>query len=93
MSSIPLDDPEKFDLWLRERWTDKDELMELYMQTGRFPPDKAAPNDGFIETEVQQKHWWEFTQIFVGLGAFGLIVNLLVKLWTLVFHAPAVGKG
>ena len=28
MSDIPLDDQKEFDLWLREQWYKKDELME-----------------------------------------------------------------
>ena len=87
LSDIPLDDPDQFDVWLRDRWTEKDDLLEQYLQTGRFPADEeGAENGGFIETEVQQKSWWEFTQIFVGLAAFGLVARLLLKIWRSVFY-------
>ncbi|KAK0619362.1 acyltransferase-like protein, partial [Immersiella caudata] len=72
VADIPLEDQEKFDVWLRERWYEKDELMEQYITTGRFPP---SPSDavtkghpGFLETEVRPRHRFEFLQIFVVLG-------------------------
>lgn len=40
ISSIPLDDAEKFDVWLRDRWLEKDALLDIYMKTGRFPADE-----------------------------------------------------
>lgn len=36
---MPLDDPKEFELWLRQRWLEKDELLEKYVQNGRFPAD------------------------------------------------------
>jgi hypothetical protein len=69
---------------LRERWYEKDALIEQYVSTGRFPPspDKAVPGarDGFLETEVRTRYPWEFLQIFSALGAFGLGVNILLKM-------------
>ncbi len=41
MSSIPLDDPEKFDLWVRQRWLEKEQLLEQYVLNGRFPADEG----------------------------------------------------
>jgi len=46
ISSIPIDDPVKFELWLREKWTEKDDLMEHYIQTGRFPEDNDTRING-----------------------------------------------
>ena len=97
MSSIPLDDPEAFDLWLRQRWIEKDELLELYLETGRFPanegddlPEKPSLNNGgFIETEVRQAHWWEFSQIFVTLATIALLANIGRQLWQLVLRNTA----
>lgn len=37
MASIPLEDPEKFDTWVRERWFEKEQLLEQYVQNGSFP--------------------------------------------------------
>lgn len=41
VSSIPLDDSQKFELWLRQRWLEKDEFLEYYVQNGRFPADEG----------------------------------------------------
>ncbi|PQE32758.1 hypothetical protein CJF32_00009642 [Rutstroemia sp. NJR-2017a WRK4] len=85
IADIPLDNAEEFDLWLREKWYEKDALMEQYMTTGRFPPnaasDKGAHEHEFIETEVKQKNWSDFLNIFVVLATAGLIANLFAKVW------------
>jgi lysocardiolipin and lysophospholipid acyltransferase len=91
LADIPLEDQEKFDEWLRERWYEKDELIEQYITTGRFPP---SPSDavtkghpGFLETEVRPRHRFEFLQIFIVLGVVVLVQNLLSKMWQRVVHA------
>ena len=48
---------------------------------------------GFIETEVKLAHWYEIGQIFVLLATFGLIANILAKLWNFVFYGDMIGRG
>ncbi|KAI9884623.1 MAG: NADH kinase pos5 [Watsoniomyces obsoletus] len=103
MSSIPLDDANAFDRWIRERWIEKDHLMEHYMQTGRFPADDeraGTPATGekaetktpdYIETEVRQGHWWEIGQLYVVLGAFGLVAYALAQAWNVALHGRSAG--
>ena len=86
VADIPLDTPEEFDIWLRDRWYEKDAFLEQYISTGRFP---ASPADAltkgqepFLETEVRTRYPWEFLQIFSILGAFGLLVNFFLKIKT-----------
>ncbi|TEY34114.1 hypothetical protein BOTCAL_0646g00040 [Botryotinia calthae] len=89
IADIPLDNPEKFEVWLRERWYEKDALMEQYMTTGRFPanvPSEKGTVEDFIETEVRPKHWWEVFDIFTVLATTGFIANLLAKVWNVVFY-------
>lgn len=83
ISAIPIDDHEAFDYWLRQRWIEKDKLLELYHRTGRFPADAGvdkAPDGttrrgaGHIETEVKAFHWYEFLQIFAPIGLFALVL-------------------
>lgn len=85
VADIPLDNQEEFDLWLRERWYEKDALMEQYITTGRFPASPAETltkgQEAFLETEVRTRYPFEFLQIFTVLGAFGLVVNILLKWW------------
>ncbi|KAI9805189.1 MAG: hypothetical protein M1825_001025 [Sarcosagium campestre] len=68
VSSIPLENADEFARWLRLRWAEKDDLLELYMRTGRFPPseddDAKATGSGYIETGAHVARWWEFGQIF-----------------------------
>lgn len=77
---IPLDDTEQFDHWLRERWAEKDKLMEIYIRTGRFP----AEGQVHIETEVKTNHSLEILQIFAPL-AFGIIMGRwLAQVWAII---------
>lgn len=78
VKDIPLEDTEKFDQWIRDRWTEKDALMEQYVATGRFPANGAGIK-GHIETEVRTKYWWEVIKIFTMLGTFVLLFNVVVK--------------
>lgn len=41
VSTIPLGDAQEFELWLRQRWLEKEAFLEGYLQTGRFPADKG----------------------------------------------------
>ena len=95
IADIPLEDHDKFELWLRERWYEKDAFLEQYLTTGRFPADHAATNgamtngtvkEEFIETEVKLAHWYEIGNIFVVLATFGLVANLLARVWDTVLY-------
>ncbi|KAI1396840.1 acyltransferase-domain-containing protein [Hypoxylon fuscum] len=86
LAEMPLDDQEKFDTWLRERWYEKDALLEQYVSTGRFPANGAGIK-GHIETEVRTRYWWEFAKIFVMLGAFGLILNSMLRSMHILLRA------
>lgn len=55
VSSIPLDDSKSFDTWLRERWIEKDALMEQYMQTGRFPALEEGDSSGSQQENSQHE--------------------------------------
>lgn len=41
MSTLPIDDPKRFEAWLVEQWRIKDTLLEQYVQNGRFPADEG----------------------------------------------------
>lgn len=67
LSDMPLHDAVQFDRWLREQWYKKDELMEQYLSTGRFPAMARAATD-HIETSVRTRHPWEILQVFTVAG-------------------------
>ena len=85
IADIPLRTQEDFDLWLRARWYEKDALMEQYLSTGRFPPSPSHAVsrgvEGFLETEVRTRHWWEFAETFIVLATLGLMAKLCLRFW------------
>lgn len=82
-STIPLDDINKFDIWLRARWAEKDALMEQYMRTGCFPADEGVSQTpegetrrgaGYIETHVKPYKWYEILQVFAPIATFVMVL-------------------
>ncbi len=99
VSSIPIDDPSAFELWLSRVWQEKDDILEYYAQHGRFPADESAivgqesangtvekskDQEKFLETEVKLDHWIEIGQMFVVPATLLLIANLFCKAWNFV---------
>jgi lysocardiolipin and lysophospholipid acyltransferase len=91
IADMPLDDHDKFDIWLRERWYEKDALYEYFLTHGQFPAVTPVTNgltngDGkgreeFIETEVKLADIWEVGNIFMVLAAAATVANLLAKVY------------
>lgn len=79
VASMPLDDPKAFDEWTRQRWIEKDELLEHFAQTGRFPASKSENPDTvpYIETEVRQRRPYEFLIMYLPT-----VVLVPIVLWT-----------
>jgi Acyltransferase C-terminus len=87
ISSIPLGDVKEFEVWLNQRWEEKDRLLEYFNQTGRFPADDAATAEqtkGYINTEVRLVNWYEVGQIFVVLASLGLVVNVITRFFEII---------
>jgi len=91
IKDIPLENSEEFDNWLRDRWYEKDALMEQYLVTGRFPGIAAETNgvggdskEIFIETEVKLKRWYEIANIFMVITTFGLVAGLIWRAFVMV---------
>lgn len=85
LSSIPIDDPVAFEVWLRARWMEKDSLIEAYYRHGRFPADRGAHKTregkiirgtGHIETEIKSNYWYEFLQIFAPVGVLAMVLYM-----------------
>lgn len=98
VSDIPVDDHEAFDAWVTQRWREKDELLDQYLKTGRFPSDepqtadKSGTEDGCINTEVKLRSFQEIGTIFVVLASLAMIVRLGGQLWNMrhVFLSQAL---
>lgn len=89
-------DEKEFGDWVLQRWREKDDLLEYYVQNGRFPADEGtSPNvnggkplkgAGWIETEVRPSNPLEFLQIFVPPAALLLVINVIVKFINLILR-------
>lgn len=84
VSSIPIDNPAAFEVWLLNRWYEKDNLLEYFHRNGRFPADTGAERvkstgeirrgAGYIESEIKSFRWYEFIQIFAPMGLLALVL-------------------
>ncbi|KAK4955403.1 hypothetical protein LTR66_013467 [Elasticomyces elasticus] len=83
ISEIPIENDKAFAMWLKNRWTEKDYLLENFSRHGCWPADgpiKAVQRDykdgdktqykaKFIETEVRAGGFEEFMSIFAPITA------------------------
>lgn len=86
MSSIPIHDAKAMDLWVRERWIEKDQLLEQYVQSGRFPSNgtdsqsaSKPDNPSYFETEVKLRIPLEFLTMYIPPVVLYLIVSKLAS--------------
>jgi hypothetical protein len=93
VSKIPLDDQKDFEVWLTQRWAEKDELMDQYFEAGRFPTELAgtikadhavdgqavAASAGYVESYVRLHHWIELGLIFAVLLSLALICRFITS--------------
>jgi lysocardiolipin and lysophospholipid acyltransferase len=71
---IPVDDKEKFEAWLKERWEEKDKLLEHFAQTGRFPANTNQPG----ATTRKPEHFETFVKPRSVLEIFGVMVPVAI---------------
>ncbi|KAI0082188.1 acyltransferase-domain-containing protein [Panus rudis PR-1116 ss-1] len=58
--SVPEKERERFDLWLRERWREKDEQMSRFLETGSMVSD----NHSRVEIPLEVRHKREILDAF-----------------------------
>ena len=76
---VPEDEREAFDVWLRDRWSEKDQLMQRFYDTGSFSPspDKFPA----LDVPLQLRHKREI------LDAYCFFIPAIVGYaWTKVCH-------
>lgn len=84
VADIPLDDVKSFEKWIEARWREKDEMLEQYKTTGRFPADirsKDATTPDYIETDVRLKSRAELLQPYVVVLTVMLLFNIVQRFW------------
>lgn len=71
IAEIPLDEPKEFESWLLKRWIEKDELLDIFSETGRFPPCDwgtewfdGIKTPGYFEADIKLRHTVEVGNIF-----------------------------
>lgn len=89
ISDMPLDDKEAFHDWITARWREKDQLIETYINTGRFPSLNSGKSDpagpAYFESPVRLRHplgWMEiYTPFAIGLAVIFILRRVLSLLW------------
>ena len=88
ISDIPIDSDKKFEVWLRNRWREKDYLLEHFVRYNRFPEDdnwivkqrtmqkKGPLSAKFIETQIKSNSLEEFLSIFAPLTSVLMVLFL-----------------
>ncbi|KAF2160751.1 hypothetical protein M409DRAFT_70280 [Zasmidium cellare ATCC 36951] len=95
VKDLPIDDHDQFAEWMFQQWRIKDDLLDAFYKTGKFPADKSAvqieggPTDSFktpyINTDVRPRNPVEFLQMFVPVTAAALVGRSLVQLVDRIF--------
>ncbi|KAK1073357.1 hypothetical protein LTR33_010001 [Friedmanniomyces endolithicus] len=91
IASLPINDSDAMYQWTLQRWREKDEMLEQFYKTGKFPGDpEAVEIDGgprekewktpYINTEVKPRNPVEFLQIFAPVVTAGLVGRVLVQI-------------
>jgi len=94
VSTIPVGDPKAFDDWLRERWQEKDDLLQYFTENGRFPADEEAvlgvegdgnpditKEKGYVNTEVRPRGLWEVLQIWLPAALLFTLLRRILRAW------------
>jgi Acyltransferase C-terminus len=61
-ADVPEDERRTFDVWLRDRWTEKDQLMQRFHDTGSF--SSSLEKHPKIDVPIQLRHNREILDAF-----------------------------
>lgn len=70
----------EFEKWVRDRWIEKDELLEVYQQTGRLP---SQLDQGILDTAAKLHSFLEVFRMFAVLGYVDHLILVLFVRWTI----------
>ncbi|RDA88895.1 hypothetical protein CP532_5521 [Ophiocordyceps camponoti-leonardi (nom. inval.)] len=85
LSEMPLHDAGEFDVWLRDQWYRKNELMEAYLGTGRFPALTEGPVK-YVEAPVRTRRRLEILSIFAVPGTVLLLLGMVARVVWVMMH-------
>ena len=69
VTSIPVSDTKAFEAWILQRWQEKEDLLEGYLQTGRFPADQGVGYSHPAVPKIDEKDQGEAKRPQTPLGA------------------------
>ena len=73
IADIPLEDEEDFAKWVVARWREKDELIEAYLKTGRFPCEGGAMPEVPVATHSPLEYLRIFLPLFAAVCVVGIV--------------------
>jgi hypothetical protein len=76
---VPEDERQTFDVWLRDRWTEKDQLMQRFHDTGSFSP--SLERHPGTSVPLQLRHQREILDAF-----FFFIPPIIGFAWAQIRH-------
>ena len=94
ISTIPFTDDKAFEIWLRNRWREKDYLLEHFARYQVFPEDEgwllrqkradqarrlSASPAKYIQAELKSKSEEEFLSIFTPLACVLMVAALMME--------------
>ena len=81
VSSIPISDTKAFEAWILERWQEKEDLLEGYLQTGRFPADEGVGYSHPAVPKIDEKRQGESTRPETPHGAGFIETQVQLRNW------------
>lgn len=93
ISEIPYNDHDAMSAWVMERWREKDELLEAFLETGKFPADVEGTGEKegkYIDTEVKTRSPLEFFGLFAPVGAAAMVGRIGVQIFDRLFGKEAL---
>jgi len=96
IADIPVEDVDGMQKWILDRWMEKDELLDVFSKTKKFPYDPSAfavdevdnqssdKGRGFIESKIRMRSTMELAQVYIPILTVVLIINILYKLYNFV---------
>ena len=99
IADIPYSDADKMHDWVMARWREKDDLIQSFLETGKFPADKEAVSieggvegklkTAYINTEVRPRSPLEFLNMFMPVLAAAMLGRVGVQILDRVFGTDA----
>ena len=96
IKDIPYNDHDAMAEWVLQRWREKDEMIETFLKSGKFPGQAGGviveggeKEEKFINTEVKPRSPFEFLTMFMPVVTAALVGRVAVQVFDRVFGTEA----